>query len=329
MDFSLTPDQELLRDTGRKLLERECPPALVRAHIDDPAVYEPFWRHLARVHRARRRRGDRPLLVPRRDRLRRRARTLPRDRAVHRRSRATTARPPAPVAFVDDPTNPVRARSRPRRAHRGRRPGPALTVVVDAPTCRPLEFVADRRLLAPLVPHRHRRARRECRTHRRRRGSTRGATARTRHSRPRWSAPRVASSTWRSRTRRNASSSTCRSARSRRSSTSSPTCRSRSNGRPPRCTTRAMTFDADDRRPRPRVPRRQGGRRRGGAPHPEGRHPDPRRHRLHVGARPPPVPAPGHRRRVPARHDRLAPRPPRRPAVRRGLMHVRTPPVHF
>jgi len=47
VDFSLTPDQELLRDTGRKLLERECPPALVRAHIDDPSAYEPLWRHLA------------------------------------------------------------------------------------------------------------------------------------------------------------------------------------------------------------------------------------------------------------------------------------------
>jgi len=47
VDFSLTPDQELLRDTSRKLLERECPPALVRAHIDDPFAYEPLWRHLA------------------------------------------------------------------------------------------------------------------------------------------------------------------------------------------------------------------------------------------------------------------------------------------
>ena len=47
MDFSLTPDQELLRDTGRKLLERECPPALVRAHIDDASAYEPLWRHLS------------------------------------------------------------------------------------------------------------------------------------------------------------------------------------------------------------------------------------------------------------------------------------------
>ncbi|HYL53131.1 MAG TPA: acyl-CoA dehydrogenase [Acidimicrobiia bacterium] len=47
MDFSLTEDQQLLRDTARKLLERECPPALVRAHIDDPSAYEPLWRHLA------------------------------------------------------------------------------------------------------------------------------------------------------------------------------------------------------------------------------------------------------------------------------------------
>src|SRR6478752_257370 len=47
MDFSLTDDQELLRDTATKLLDRECPPALVRAHIDDPSVYEPLWRHLS------------------------------------------------------------------------------------------------------------------------------------------------------------------------------------------------------------------------------------------------------------------------------------------
>jgi alkylation response protein AidB-like acyl-CoA dehydrogenase len=47
MDFSLTDDQELLRETAHKLLERECPPALVRAHIDDPAAYEPLWRHLS------------------------------------------------------------------------------------------------------------------------------------------------------------------------------------------------------------------------------------------------------------------------------------------
>ncbi|MGQ0825001.1 MAG: acyl-CoA dehydrogenase family protein [Actinomycetota bacterium] len=46
MDFTPTPDQELLRDTARKLLDRECPPALVRAHIEDPEVYAPLWAHL-------------------------------------------------------------------------------------------------------------------------------------------------------------------------------------------------------------------------------------------------------------------------------------------
>jgi alkylation response protein AidB-like acyl-CoA dehydrogenase len=47
VDFSLTADQQLLQDTGRKLLERECPPSVVRAHIDDPSAYEPLWRHLS------------------------------------------------------------------------------------------------------------------------------------------------------------------------------------------------------------------------------------------------------------------------------------------
>jgi len=46
MDFSLTDEQQLLRDTARTLLEKECPPSLVRAHIDDPAVAAPLWNHL-------------------------------------------------------------------------------------------------------------------------------------------------------------------------------------------------------------------------------------------------------------------------------------------
>ena len=46
MDFTLSPDQELLRDTGRQLLRRECPPELLRAHIDDPAAADPLWRRL-------------------------------------------------------------------------------------------------------------------------------------------------------------------------------------------------------------------------------------------------------------------------------------------
>jgi hypothetical protein len=47
VDFSLTDDQVLLSDTARKVLERECPPSLVRAHIEDPSVYEPLWHHLS------------------------------------------------------------------------------------------------------------------------------------------------------------------------------------------------------------------------------------------------------------------------------------------
>ena len=47
MDFSLTDEQEMLRDTARTLLSKECPPALVRAHMDDPAVVDDLWqRHL-------------------------------------------------------------------------------------------------------------------------------------------------------------------------------------------------------------------------------------------------------------------------------------------
>ena len=116
-------------------------------------------------------------------------------------------------------------------------------------------------------------------------------------------------------TRRSACSSTCRSARSRRSSTSSPTWRSTSSGPRARCTTRrwrSTPSDADRTAPCT-WPRRAAGDRRQALR--QGRHPDPRRHRLHVGARPAPVHPPRVRRRRPARHQRLAPRPPRRPAV--------------
>ncbi len=46
MDFALTPEQELLRDTARALLARECPTSLLRAHMDDPSVARPLWEHL-------------------------------------------------------------------------------------------------------------------------------------------------------------------------------------------------------------------------------------------------------------------------------------------
>jgi alkylation response protein AidB-like acyl-CoA dehydrogenase len=46
VNFALTEDQELLRDTARTLLANECPPAVVRAHIDDPTAADPLWEHL-------------------------------------------------------------------------------------------------------------------------------------------------------------------------------------------------------------------------------------------------------------------------------------------
>ena len=47
MDFTLSEEQALLRDSARALLGNECPPSLVRAHVDDPAASDVlFDRHL-------------------------------------------------------------------------------------------------------------------------------------------------------------------------------------------------------------------------------------------------------------------------------------------
>jgi alkylation response protein AidB-like acyl-CoA dehydrogenase len=46
LDFTLSPDQELVRDSARALLANECPPAVVRAHIDDPSAADSLWKHL-------------------------------------------------------------------------------------------------------------------------------------------------------------------------------------------------------------------------------------------------------------------------------------------
>jgi len=46
VDFSLSDDQQLLRDTARNLLTKECPTTLLRAHIEDPAAADPLWEHL-------------------------------------------------------------------------------------------------------------------------------------------------------------------------------------------------------------------------------------------------------------------------------------------
>ena len=47
MDFTMTDEQVLLRDTARALLTKQCPPSLVRAHIDDPTAADPLWKHLS------------------------------------------------------------------------------------------------------------------------------------------------------------------------------------------------------------------------------------------------------------------------------------------
>ena len=46
MDFTVTDDQQLLRDTARRLLAEQCPTALVRDHIADRRAYAPLWSHL-------------------------------------------------------------------------------------------------------------------------------------------------------------------------------------------------------------------------------------------------------------------------------------------
>jgi alkylation response protein AidB-like acyl-CoA dehydrogenase len=44
VDFTLTDEQRLLRDTARTLLDKECPVSLVRAHADDREASLPLWR---------------------------------------------------------------------------------------------------------------------------------------------------------------------------------------------------------------------------------------------------------------------------------------------
>ena len=46
MDFTLSEEQELLRQSARRLLTNECPPTLVRAHVTDRAAAAPLWGHL-------------------------------------------------------------------------------------------------------------------------------------------------------------------------------------------------------------------------------------------------------------------------------------------
>jgi alkylation response protein AidB-like acyl-CoA dehydrogenase len=48
VDFGFSPEQEMLRESARKLLEAECPSSLVRAMTTDATAHAPaLWRHLA------------------------------------------------------------------------------------------------------------------------------------------------------------------------------------------------------------------------------------------------------------------------------------------
>jgi len=47
VNFGLTDDQVLLRDTARQLLADRCPPSLLRAHMDDLGASAPLWAQIA------------------------------------------------------------------------------------------------------------------------------------------------------------------------------------------------------------------------------------------------------------------------------------------
>src|SRR5207237_150491 len=47
MDFTMSDEQVMLRETARGLLAKHCPMSLVRAHIEDPSAADSLWEHLA------------------------------------------------------------------------------------------------------------------------------------------------------------------------------------------------------------------------------------------------------------------------------------------
>jgi alkylation response protein AidB-like acyl-CoA dehydrogenase len=46
MDFTFTPDQELLRETARAMFAKECPTTLLREHMTDRSAIVPLRRHV-------------------------------------------------------------------------------------------------------------------------------------------------------------------------------------------------------------------------------------------------------------------------------------------
>ena len=199
MDFTLTDDQQLLRDTARKLLDRECPPAVVRAHIDDPAAYVPLWTHLSEytalglgpatdlclfLEETGKVAAPGPFLA-----------TVLFASLTGEEATGTVAIAGASGAWEPN-ADPVKtfvleADRVDRVAIVGA--GPTLSVI-DAPPALRAAVRHDRRLLAAHLRARHGRGRARSRSRFPRRRSRRGSTARTCRSRPRWSAPRAASS---------------------------------------------------------------------------------------------------------------------------------------
>ena len=50
MDFGFSQEQELLRQTARSFLEKECPSGFVRRMMDDEiGTTDEFWKKLARA----------------------------------------------------------------------------------------------------------------------------------------------------------------------------------------------------------------------------------------------------------------------------------------
>ena len=104
MDFTLTDDQQLLRDTARKLLDKECPPALVRARTST--------------------------IPPRTSRSGSTSASTPRSASVPRRTRASSSRRPARSRPPDRSSRRLRC-SRRSRARKQPAPSPSRARAVS------------------------------------------------------------------------------------------------------------------------------------------------------------------------------------------------------
>ena len=145
MDFSLTDDQELLRDTAPSCSTASARRRSCARTSTTRRSYEPLWRHLREytalgagpatdlclfLEQTGYAAAPGPFLA---DAL---------FTSLAAPATTTAATIGTVVAASTIPTQPVRARSRPRRAHRGRRSRARRSRVVDARRRRPRTFVA-------------------------------------------------------------------------------------------------------------------------------------------------------------------------------------------